>query len=178
MRIISGQFKGRRIKPPANLPVRPTTDKAKEALFNILMTFDYEESRILDLFAGTGNISYEFISRGCSEVIAVEQNGDCVRFMESVAEHLDIGNLRIQQTNVFKYLTREHGKFDVIFADPPYDLDELPRLPDLIFENNLLNAGGIFILEHDDHHNFSNHFGISDYRKYGKVRFSIFTNNV
>ncbi|MGM0612308.1 MAG: 16S rRNA (guanine(966)-N(2))-methyltransferase RsmD [Bacteroidota bacterium] len=177
MRIISGTFKSRRINPPANLPVRPTTDKAREALFNILMTWDFEESDVLDLFSGTGSVALEFVSRGARNVTAVEQNSQCVQFIAQMEEILEIDNLYIEQTNVLKYVHRASMKYDIIFADPPYDMDELKSLPDLIFENSLLNDEGLFILEHDAHNDFSDHPKIIDQRKYGKVHFSFFLAN-
>ena len=176
MRIISGIFKSRRINPPANLSVRPTTDKAREALFNILMGRDFEELTILDLFSGTGSVALEFVSRGARDVTAVEQNRDCVQFIAEMEETLDIDEITIEQTNVLKFLHKAPGKYDIIFADPPYDMDELKTLPDLIFENNLLNENGIFILEHDNHNVFAEHPKIADQRKYGKVHFSFFSN--
>lgn len=175
MRIISGQYKSRRINPPAGLPVRPTTDKAKEALFNILMPWEFEDLSVLDLFAGTGNISYEFVSRGCRKVTAVEKDRKCVNFILKVEEDLGMQTLNVRQANVFKFLQRANEQYDIIFADPPYQLDELESLPGLVFEYGLLKEEGIFILEHDDHHDFSSHPYIFDKRKYGKVHFSIFS---
>lgn len=174
LRIISGIYKSRRINPPANLPVRPTTDKAREALFNILMTWDFEESHVLDLFSGTGSVALEFVSRGARNVTVVEQNKQCVQFIAHMAELLDVDNLYIEQTNVLKFVHRAPVKYDIIFADPPYDMDELKSLPGLIFENNLLKDEGLFILEHDAHHNFQDHPKFIDQRKYGKVHFSFF----
>lgn len=177
MRIISGKYKGRRLTPPSNLEVRPTTDKAKEGLFNILMTYDFEHAAILDLFAGTGSMSYEFLSRGSERVTAVEQDRKCIQYITEVAERMEFENFSIKQTNVFKYIDLITETYDIIFADPPYDLDEIESLPELIFTNKLLNGRGLFILEHDSGHDFSHDKHLDDKRKYGKVHFSIFKNN-
>lgn len=159
------------------MPVRPTTDRAKEALFNILMTYDFENAAILDLFAGTGSISYEFLSRGAGNVTAVEQNSHCVNFITTIAEELDLDGFSIRQANVFKFMQMTPDSYDLVFADPPYDLDELQSLPDLAFENNLLKQQGRFILEHDSSSDFSGDKRLDDHRKYGKVHFSIFKNS-
>jgi 16S rRNA (guanine(966)-N(2))-methyltransferase RsmD len=177
LRIISGKFKGRRLSPPANLPVRPTTDRAKEALFNILMTFDFENAVILDLFAGTGSISYEFLSRGAGNVTAIEQNHKCVDFITAVAGELDLQGFSVKQANVFKFVQMTPTDYDLVFADPPYNLDELNSLPGLVFDNHLLKQEGIFILEHDANTDFSGDKRLADHRKYGKVHFSIFKNS-
>lgn len=174
MRIISGELKGRRIHPPAGLPVRPTTDMAKESLFNILMSRDFTDEHILDLFAGTAGVSLEFISRGCRSVTAVEQNQKCIEFIDHLKDKFQIANLNILPANVFKYIPRSREQFDIVFADPPYDLDELDTLPDLIFAEGMIKEGGLFILEHDKRHNFNHHPKLSDHRRYGKVEFSFF----
>jgi len=124
MRIISGSLKGRRITAPKKLPVRPTTDRSKEALFNILNNWvEFSEIRVLDLFSGTGNISYEFGSRGVSNIVAVDQNKYCTRFIEETSTHFNL-NVAVVCKNVFDYLKKPHQSFDVVFADPPYDLPE------------------------------------------------------
>ena len=124
MRIISGSLKGRRITAPKKLPVRPTTDRSKEALFNILNNWvEFSEIRVLDLFSGTGNISYEFGSRGVSDIVAVDQNKYCTRFIEETSTHFNL-NVAVVCKNVFDYLKKPHQSFDVVFADPPYDLPE------------------------------------------------------
>lgn len=175
MRIIGGEHKGRLIRAPKNMRVRPTTDQAKEGLFNILNNyFDFEGLEVLDLFAGTGNIAYEFVSRGASQVVAIEQNFACFRFIRKTAKDLDLENLKVQKTNVFRYLNYAYQDFDIIFADPPYDMRELEQIPELVFENNWLKAGGWLIIEHDKSHDFSNHLYFIQHRLYGKVNFSIF----
>ncbi len=175
MRIISGKYKGRRLTPPPGLPVRPTTDKARESLFNILMTWDFTDMKALDLFAGTGSIGLEFISRGMSSVTAVEKDRRAVTYINKVADELGIDNLQVVQANVFRFLERGHGPYDIIFADPPYDLSGIEEIPGIIFQNELLEKGGLLILEHDQKHNFSSDPNLTDHRKYGKVQFSIFS---
>jgi 16S rRNA (guanine(966)-N(2))-methyltransferase RsmD len=130
MRIISGKYKGRKIEPPNKLPVRPTTDFAKEGLFNVLTNMiDFEETEALDLFAGTGNISFELISRGCPSVLAVEQNFNCVKFIHSMSEKLNEKNVRSQAADVFRFLGFCTRQFDLIFADPPFELDNAQLIP-------------------------------------------------
>lgn len=175
MRIITGILKGRRLNPTDNLPVRPTTDMAREGLFNILNNIlEYEEVRILDLFSGTGAISFEFISRGAKEVTSIEINSKCTDFIKRSAQQFGVNNLRVVRADVFDLLKRAYQKFDVIFADPPYQLDELPSLPDLVFEKQILADNGIFILEHSKEHMFEEHPYFWQHRKYGKVNFTFF----
>jgi 16S rRNA (guanine966-N2)-methyltransferase len=179
MRIISGKFKGRRFNPPAdNWPTRPTTDFAKEGLFNILNnTFDFEELKVLDLFGGTGNHSYEFISRGSVDVTYVDKHGPAIDFVRKTAETLKIkDNIRIIPSDVFKFVERAWEKYDYIFAGPPYGLPALDSIPDKIFEKNLLRGDGWFVMEHNPNHNFKNHPHFFDSRNYGKTIFSIFKN--
>lgn len=176
MRIISGKFKGRRLIAPKTLPVRPTTDMAKEALFNILnFQIDFDNVKLLDLFAGTGNISYEFISRGTTDVTAVDQNYGCVKFINKTAKELD-AEIQTVKSDVFKYLEKVKSKHDVIFADPPYGLElaEFQKIPYFVFENDLLNKDGILIIEHSKYTDLSetNHF--TESRKYGSSVFSFF----
>lgn len=174
MRIIRGTLKGRRIQAPNNLTVRPTTDFAKESLFNVLNNrVDFDALNVLDLFAGIGGISFEFASRGAN-VLAVENNPKCADFIRKTAEHLQVENVRVMQTDAFAYLAKTRQTFDLIFADPPYDLPTIDLLPTLIFEYNLLNPNGIFILEHSEKHNYSAFPQFSELRKYGKVHFSFF----
>jgi 16S rRNA (guanine(966)-N(2))-methyltransferase RsmD len=175
MRIITGILKGRRLNPTENLPVRPTTDMAREGLFNILNNIlDYEELSVLDLFSGTGAVSFEFISRGVREVTAIEINSKCTDFIKKSAQQFGVNNLNVVRSDVFDLLKRAYKKFDVIFADPPYQLEDLPTLPDLIFEKQMLAEGGIFILEHSKEHSFENHPCFWQHRKYGKVNFTFF----
>ncbi len=175
MRIIGGTFKRRFIYPPKNLPVRPTTDLARESLFNILNnTVYWEGQKVLDLFSGTGAVSYEFLSRGCESVLAVDSNYQCTSFIKKTAGEFKMNNLKVMRTDVFRFLKSAKIKFDIIFADPPYSLEEIALLPDMIFDNNLLNPEGIFVLEHPISFDFSEHSHFKEHRKYGKVNFSFF----
>ncbi|MDX1428070.1 MAG: RsmD family RNA methyltransferase, partial [Salegentibacter mishustinae] len=158
MRIISGTNKGKRLVAPKKLPVRPTTDMAKEALFNILNNnFQFSQLSILDLFSGTGNIAYEFASRGSKEITAVDANYDCVKFIKKTAQELDF-NISTIKSDVFKFLEKAYVKADIIFADPPYDFEEneFLKIPQIVFEKNLLNQNGQLIIEHSKHTNLSN----------------------
>ena len=175
MRIISGKFRGRAINPPKNLRARPTTDFAKENLFNILTNLvDFEECTVLDLFAGTGSISYEFASRGAASVTSVEINAVHYNFIRSTAKTFGFDNLRPVKANVFLYLKSCAKKFDVIFSDAPYDLENSEQVVDLVFENDLLKDGGIFIFEHSKSQDFSAYPYFKQLRSYGSVQFSIF----
>lgn len=176
MRIISGNHRGRILKPPMGLLVRPTTDMAKESLFNLLNNhIDFEEVKVLDLFAGTGNISLEFAARKASSVLSVDLNKACIDFISKMAADLDFKQLTTIQANVFTFLSRPMGGFDVIFADPPYDLAERERIPELIFSNNWLSKEGWLVLEHDKYLNFKEHPFFYEERRYGKIHFSFFT---
>lgn len=175
MRIIAGTLKGRRLTPPANLPVRPTTDMAREGLFNILNNYvDYEDCTVMDLFAGTGAMSVEFISRGAREVTSVDINNACAEYIKSEAQRLELRNLRVVRADVFDLLKRANRKFDIVFADPPYAIEGLQTLPDLVFEHQLLNDDGIFILEHPREYTFEEHPHFWQHRNYGKVNFTFF----
>ncbi len=177
MRIIGGKFKGRRFYPPADhWPTRPTTDFAKEGLFNILNhTFDFEDLKVLDLFGGTGNHSYEFISRGCTDVTYVDQFGPCVEFVKKTALQLGVASgLKIIRSDVFKFIETCREKYDYIFAGPPYGMPGLDEIPDKIFGKQLLNPDGWLVLEHNPHHNFKSHPKFLQDRHYGKTIFSIF----
>lgn len=175
MRIIAGSLRGRKLNPPTTLPVRPTTDMARESLFNILNNYrDYDECTILDLFAGTGAVSFEFVSRGAKEVTAIDINNQCTDFIKATSRQLGINNLHVVRTDVFDLLKRAYKKFDIVFADPPYALDKLASLPDIIFEQNILNEDGIFILEHPREYQFEEHPHFWQHRHYGKVNFTFF----
>ncbi|MEM6319014.1 MAG: RsmD family RNA methyltransferase [Bacteroidota bacterium] len=177
MRIIGGQFKGRKFFPPAkNWPTRPTTDFAKEGLFNVLNNgFYFDEIKVLDLFGGTGNFSYEFISRGCEDVTYVDKFGGCTKFVEQTAETLAIQeHIRIVRSDVFKFIEKATEKYDLIIADPPYALPTLPTIPDKIFEQDLLAKEGWLIVEHSPHHDFQSHPRFDNQRSYSKTVFSIF----
>ncbi|MEI6061555.1 MAG: RsmD family RNA methyltransferase [Bacteroidota bacterium] len=176
MRIISGSHKGRMLRPPLGLPVRPTTDMAKESLFNILNNHvDFESIRVLDLFAGTGNISLEFASRGATSVLSVDLSSRCIEFISKMADELNFDNLSAVQANVFIYLARQAGSYDVIFADPPYDLKDREKVPGLIFEHNWLAEDGWFVMEHDKHLSFKSHPFFAEERRYGRIHFTFFT---
>lgn len=178
MRIISGTFKGRRITAPKKLPVRPTTDMAKEGLFNILNNHYYfDEISVLDLFAGTGNISYEFASRGVSTITAIDANADCVRFIEKTASALEMG-ISAQKLDVFAYLERSQTKSDIIFADPPYnmDLSDFEKIHELVFARELLLPEGRLIIEHAKQMKLSHLTHFLNERKYGGSVFSFFQN--
>jgi 16S rRNA (guanine(966)-N(2))-methyltransferase RsmD len=175
VRIISGKYKGKTISAPKNLPVRPTTDFAKEALFNILSNeFSIEELDVLDLFSGTGNIAFEFASRGAKKILCIDQNYNCVSFIKRIKRELNIAQLSVFRNDVFKYLKQYKQPFDIIFADPPYDLENINNIPQLVFENDLLNKNGWLIVEHDKHTNLSELPHFVTLRKYGNVNFSIF----
>lgn len=175
MRIISGKFKGRRITPPQNITARPTTDFAKESLFNLLNNrIDLEDIDVLDLFSGTGSISLECVSRGAREVIAIEMAQRQADFIRKTCTQLNISNIRLLRTDVFHFLESCKIQFDFIFADPPYDLPALPTLPQIIFERGLLKEEGVFVLEHPEKYDFSEHPHFSDHRNYGSVNFTFF----
>ncbi len=174
MRIIAGEYRGRRLNPPTNLPVRPTTDLARESLFNILRNkIDFEEVTTLDLFAGTGSISFEFISRGVKQAMAVDQDQRCVDFIKKASTDLEINNLFALRSDVFIFLGRSQMRFDVVFADPPYDLKQLNLIPDLVLKS-FVNPNGLFILEHPKEYSFKDHQYFLEQRNYGKVNFTFF----
>lgn len=176
MRIIGGQYAKRLIRPPKNLPVRPTTDLAKESLFNILRNkTDFYGKNALDLFSGTGSLAYEFASRDCKEVVAVDINFQCIQFIKKTAVDFDMTNLRAVRSDVFRFIKTTPLQFDIIFADPPYQLEEISKINHLIFENNLLSENGIMIIEHPKEVDFSLAQYFVDHRKYGKVNFSFFS---
>ncbi len=176
MRIISGKHKGKRLTAPSKLPVRPTTDMAKEALFNILNNrFYFSELRVLDLFAGTGNISFEFGSRGSEDITAVDAYFGCVKYIDKTARELDM-SIQAVKSDVFSYLEKVKTKSDLIFADPPYDFSEeqFEKIITLVFENELLEADGVLIIEHSKHTDLSDNSYLRDARKYGGSVFSFF----
>ncbi|MBK5721514.1 RsmD family RNA methyltransferase [Dysgonomonas sp. Marseille-P4677] len=176
MRIISGKYKGRRFDPPKSFKARPTTDFAKENLFNVLNnSIDWEETTALDLFGGTGSISFELVSRECPRVVCVEKNFNHAAFIEKTKADLKIqSEMVLLKMDVFGYLQHCKEQFDLIFADPPYDLKNFADVPRLIFEKDLIKPGGIFILEHSKDYDFSEEPLFEDKRVYGSVNFSIF----
>lgn len=175
MRIVGGKYKGRIFRPNKKFSSRPTTDIAKEALFNILENrYDFSNKIVLDLFAGTGSIGFEFISRGSAEVTLVEKNFNHYRFIQEILVELEIENANPLRADVFKALPRFKYKFDIIFADPPFDLPEFRKVPEAVFSSGILKENGLFILEHPKEYNFSSHPNFKELRKYGKVNFSFF----
>jgi 16S rRNA (guanine966-N2)-methyltransferase len=168
MRIIGGRLKGLRLNPPKTLPVRPTTDMAKEALFNILQhQVDFEGIKVLDLFCGTGNISFEFASRGAIDVTSVDRSIHCVNYVKDAARQHGLTQVKAFKADVMKYLPTETDQFDLIFADPPYDLNGIPEIPKIVFGKNLLLPGGLLVVEHQSMQNLSNHPTFVEQRKYG-----------
>jgi len=176
MRIISGKHKGKRLNAPKNLPVRPTTDMAKESLFNILNNLYYfDELSVIDLFSGTGNISFEFASRGTKEIFSVDQHFACVKFINSTSKELDF-NINTFKSDVYKFLKKTALKADIIFADPPYDFDkeQFLNIAALIFDRNILKKGGLLIIEHSKQTDLSIYPLFSYSKKYGGNMFSFF----
>jgi len=174
MRIISGKYKGRRIFPPKGLPVRPTTDMSKEALFNVLNNhFSFEGLKVLDLFAGTGNISYEFASRGSTPITSVVGDFGCVKFIKQVASEYDF-NIAATKSDVFSFLEKNKTTYDIIFADPPYGLDQktFERIVLLVFEKGLLNEEGMMVIEHSKYTKLNHMINFSFQKSYGGFIFS------
>lgn len=187
MRIITGKYKGRHFDIPRTFKARPTTDFAKENIFNVLIQYvDFDGAEALDLFSGTGSISLELLSRGCSHVVSVELDRDHHRFIQDCLKKLGAGaapaannrgtvpNMIAIRGDVFRFVKSCKQQFDFIFADPPYALKELPTLPDLIIERGLLKPDGLFVLEHGKDNDFSQHRHFLEHRQYGSVNFSIF----
>lgn len=177
MRIISGTYKGKRLVAPKKLPVRPTTDMAKEGLFNILNHhYQFSAITVLDLFAGTGNISYEFASRGAISVTAVDAHYACLGFIKSTAKELDFPIDTIK-SDVYHFLEKAPGSYDIIFADPPYDFetDQFAKIAELVFTKELLKPDGVLIVEHSKHTNLEEQEHFSHSRRYGGSVFSFFS---
>lgn len=175
MRIIGGKLRGIQLNAPDRLPVRPTKDMAKEALFNILHnTYDFEECSVLDLFSGTGSVSIEFASRGIKAVRSVDKHPGCVAWLKSVVAKFDLTEIDAQKADAFKYLEQEKQQYDIIFADPPYDLPNIPLIPQLVAQNKLLKPDGILIVEHPPLLKLEQQPGYSHTRKYGNSSFSFF----
>lgn len=175
MRIVGGLYKGRIFKPGKNFKARPTTDVAKEALFNILDNrYDFSNKNVLDIFSGSGSIGLEFISRGCEEAVLVEKDFMHHRFITDVVKTLGIDNIKVFKSDVFSFLSKYQGNFDFVFADPPYNLQNLKEIPDAVLSTKILKPEGLFILEHPKEFNFSDHTFFKENRQYGKVNFSFF----
>ncbi len=176
MRIITGKYKGRHFDIPRSFKARPTTDFAKENIFNVLIQYvDFDEATALDLFSGTGSITLELLSRGCQQVVSVELDRDHHRFICDCLAKLDGHNACLPlRGDVFRFIKSCKQQFDFIFADPPYALKELSTLPDLIFDKQLLKPDGLFVLEHGKDNDFAQHPHFVEHRQYGSVNFSLF----
>ena len=175
MRIITGIYKGRRFDVPRTFKARPTTDFAKENLFNVLMGYiDLDGIRALDLFAGTGSISLELLSRGCREVVSVERDRDHCAFIRQCLTRLDTDKVILIRGDALKSIKNGRQQFDFIFADPPYALEQLPLIPKMILEGDMLKPGGLFVFEHGHNHSFTHMPQFVEQREYGSVNFSIF----
>lgn len=176
MRIIAGRFKGRRLQAPRLPNTRPTTDFARSALFNILNNrWDLSAIRVLDLFAGTGSVSLEFISRGAVSVTAVDQDVACIRHLKKTASAWNLNTLNVVQADVETFLQHDHGSYDIIFADPPHHYEKLAALPDLILQANLLYPRGWLIVETPRRFSFAHHPTHFDQRPYGQITFHFFS---
>lgn len=176
MRIISGIFRGKQIRPPGNFKARPTTDFSKESLFNILIhQYNLEDLDVLDLFSGTGSISYEFASRGARSVLAIEMAPGHYKFIQDTCRDLQMDQVSVIRADAFKFLKKPVQSFDLIFADPPFDHPGLAELPELIFNSAILNKEGLFILEHPGNYSFTAHPRFQQHRKYGGVNFTFFS---
>lgn len=176
MRIISGTHKGRQLFPDKNFTARPTTDFAKENIFNVISNYmDIEDSMVLDLFSGTGSISYEFASRGAKEIISVELNYKHYTFIKHTIREIGFRNIKLYKNDAFNACLKLKGKkFDIIFADPPYNLPEIQAIPSALFDNELLETTGIAIIEHPATVDYSTHPYFFEHRAYGSVNFTLF----
>ncbi|MCB9033924.1 MAG: RsmD family RNA methyltransferase [Chitinophagales bacterium] len=176
MRIVSGKLKGKHFYPPKNIPARPTTDIAKEALFNIIWNnFDFEEIKFLDLFAGTGNIGMEMYSRGCTQITSVDLSPISIGFIQKMSKEVNIPNHIIIKGDAVAFAKNAMQTYDLIFAGPPYKLEVIDDIPNIILEKNILDKAGWFILETSANHDFSNHPNLLQVRNYGQTHFWIFT---
>lgn len=176
MRIISGKYKGRRITAPKNLPVRPTTDMSKEALFNVLNNhYHFAELKVLDLFSGTGNISYEFGSRGCENITSIDGDVGCINFIKKTAKEFDL-NITAIKNDVFKFLEKHKATYDIIFADPPYGIEqkEFEKLIELVFEKELLDPSGMLVVEHSKRTKLDHMMHFSFEKNYGGSVFTFY----
>lgn len=179
MRIIGGRLGGLRLNPPTNLPVRPTTDIAKEALFNILQNrLDFDGLQCLDLFAGTGNISFELASRDVELVDAIDLHFKCVQYINDTAEKMKLEQIKARKADVFKFIASCKNTYDFIFADPPYDIPKLPQLPKLIFDQQLLHDDGLLVVEHPSTRQMEDHPNFIETRKYGYSSFSFYAKTI
>ncbi len=175
MRIVGGKYRNRRLHPPAEMDARPTTDFAKEGLFNVLQhRVPLEGIRVLDLFAGTGSISLEFLSRGAEEVISVDQDRRLFDFMQRTGRELGENSWRMVKSDVFTFLNSHRGNYDIVFADPPFHMEELQRIPTLVLQAGLLGSDGILIVEHHEKVKLNTAAGYRFTRTYGTIHFSFF----
>lgn len=175
MRIIGGTFGGRNFQAPASLPVRPTTDYAKSGLFNVLQNrIDFEEISVLDLFAGIGGITLEFASHGTRDITIVDGHALCIKFIKESAAKLGISGLKYVRADVFKYLKTCENSFDLIFADPPFEMEETDRIPEIVFEKKLLKPDGLLIVEHQSKRDLKTEIPLLEKRVYGNCAFSFF----
>lgn len=175
MRIITGIYKGRHFEIPRTFKARPTTDFAKENIFNVLRGYlDFDGIAALDLFAGTGSISLELLSRGCQQVVSVEADRDHARFIRQCIDKIGADNHTLVQSDVFRFVKGSRQQFQFIFADPPYQLETLPDLPDLILSKGILAPDGVFCFEHGKNYDFSAHPRFVEHRNYGSVNFTLF----
>ena len=175
MRIITGKYKGRHFDIPRTFKARPTTDFAKENIFNVLNGYmDFEGCEALDLFSGTGSITLELLSRGCAHVTSIELDRDHHRFICDCVKKLNTDDCLPLRADVFRFIKSCRQQYDFIFADPPYALKDLPQIPDLVFERELLKPDGIFVFEHGKDHDFSQHPRFLEHREYGSVNFTLF----
>ena len=175
MRIIRGKYGRRRFDVSTNITARPTTDFARENIFNVLENYvDFEGLSALDLFAGTGAITFEFLSRECADVTAVEKSATQYNFIRKVAQQLNVQNLNLVKGDALRFIDTCIKKFDVIFADPPYDMPDFASVPERVLSSQMLRPGTVFVIEHNKHHDFSSLPGFREHRAYGSVNFSIF----
>lgn len=175
MRIVAGKWRGKQLVAPKNLPVRPTTDMAKESLFNLLRNyFEFDQIRALDLFSGTGNLSYELASRGCPSITSVDRSRDCIKFIHKTAQLLPTEAIAPVASDAITFLLRTPAQWDVVLADPPYDFDRYDALIDAVLSGQRITDVGVFVLEHSSFTSFAEHPHCFDHRKYGNVCFSFF----
>ncbi|MGQ8338299.1 RsmD family RNA methyltransferase [Sunxiuqinia sp. A32] len=175
MRIVGGKYRGRQFHPGKAFKARPTTDMAKESIFNILQNkIDFDTIKVLDLFAGTGSISFEFASRGCTDITAVELNYNHFKFIKDTVEKLGEKGVKVIKGNAFQFVQKDVQQYDIVFADPPYDHPRFSEIPEMILKSNLIKESGLFILEHSKNYDFSMLPNYSETRKYGSVHFAIF----
>jgi len=175
MRIIAGKYRSRKINPPSGLPVRPTTDMARESLFNILNNLiEFQNVVALDLFSGTGAVSFELASRGCNDVTAIDQNRNCVEWIRQATKDFQMDGIQVRQADSFRFIRQPLRKYDLIFADPPYNMDRIEDISIQVFKSGILNNNGWLVVEHPKDIDFSGQPFFHSHRKYGKVNFSFF----